>query len=156
MAPLDGLLTLVHQARRLYWRAAEPSILGVRALLVQEGEVVLVRHTYQPGWYLPGGKVERGETAAAAMRREVAEECALAVGEAKLCGVYSNREINRNDHILLYLAEDFTPLPRSWRHGIEIAESRSFPLSALPPDITPGTRRRLDELSRGRFVDEFW
>ncbi|MEM9842987.1 MAG: NUDIX domain-containing protein, partial [Pseudomonadota bacterium] len=35
--------------------------LGVRAIVENaEGQVLLVRHTYTPGLYLPGGGVERG------------------------------------------------------------------------------------------------
>lgn len=153
---IGPLLSVVHQARRLYWRALEPSILGVRALILREGHVMLVRHTYQPGLYLPGGKVERGETGHGAMCREVAEECALVVQRARLAGIYSNREINRNDQILLYCVEEFTPGPRSFHQGLEIAEAAFFPLDALPADTTPGTHRRLREHAAGRFDDEYW
>ncbi len=44
--------------------------LGVRAACFDEqGRIFLVRHTYVPGWYLPGGGVEHGETVAVRLRR---------------------------------------------------------------------------------------
>ena len=41
--------------------------LGVRGLVIDKGQrVFLVTHTYVPGWQLPGGGVEPGETMAEA------------------------------------------------------------------------------------------
>lgn len=149
---LTRLLHGVHDLRRAYWRLVEPTVVGVRALVLQEGRVFLVRHSYLPGWYLPGGKVDRGETAATAVLREVAEECALAASRAELLAVYANAEQNRNDHILLYRVEDARPLPPAPRlrralRALEIVESGFFAIDALPPETTAATRRRLAEFT---------
>jgi 8-oxo-dGTP diphosphatase len=51
-------------------------------LLVEDekGRILVVRTTYTgPGWMLPGGRVERGETPQAAAARETSEETGLAV-----------------------------------------------------------------------------
>lgn len=47
------------------------------ALFVDEGRVLLVHPTYKETWDLPGGYVERGESPAAACRREVREELGI-------------------------------------------------------------------------------
>ena len=39
--------------------------------------MLLVHPTYKPGWEVPGGFVERGESPADACRREIAEELGL-------------------------------------------------------------------------------
>ena len=43
------------------------------------GRILLVDPTYKPGWNLPGGAVDDGETPRAACVREVAEELGLPI-----------------------------------------------------------------------------
>ena len=73
-----------------------PMTLGVRLLATnQMEEILLVKHTYVPGWYLPGGGVETGETALEAACKELSEETGHAPGKAPtLLGVYFNIGIN--------------------------------------------------------------
>ena len=57
--------------------------LGVRGCCIdQDGRVFLVRHSYMPGWYLPGGGVERRETAIVALGRELREEAGIVLEDA--------------------------------------------------------------------------
>ncbi|GAB4246853.1 MAG: NUDIX hydrolase [Thermoleophilia bacterium] len=55
--------------------------LRVAALIVSEGRVLLVRQAKggRQYWLLPGGGVERGETLAEALVRELREECGLSI-----------------------------------------------------------------------------
>ena len=51
---------LLRRAFHFYWRFARGMTLGVRAACFNaDGQIFLVRHTYVPGWYMPGGGVER-------------------------------------------------------------------------------------------------
>lgn len=131
--------------------------LGVRgAAIDRDGRVMLIRHTYTPGWHLPGGGVERGEDAGEALRRELREEARLEIGAAPdLHGVFFNRRATRRDHVLVYVVRDFTVLGAK-RPDREIAEAAFFPLGALPGGTTPGTRARLDEIAGRVPASPFW
>jgi ADP-ribose pyrophosphatase YjhB (NUDIX family) len=65
-------------------------LVGVGAVVVDGPRVLLVRRGRPPAvgrWSLPGGLVDVGESLEAAVRREVAEECGLAVDIHGLVGV---------------------------------------------------------------------
>ena len=130
--------------------------LGVRAAIISDGKVMLVRHTYVGGWQFPGGGVELGENAETAMTREVREESAIAInGPPRLHGVFHNRAVSRRDHVLVYVVERFDVIGLK-RPDREIAEARFFPLADLPAATTPGTRRRLDEIATGNNPSPEW
>ena len=149
--------TLRDRAFQAWWRLSRPMTLGVRGVVVDgEGRVLLLRHTYTPGWHFPGGGVEKGETASQAILRELVEEAGIETeaGSLKLASVHANAAFFPNDHVLVYRIE-------SWRQGTptqrgEIAETGFFLPSALPQDTTPATRRRLDELFGGQAVSPNW
>lgn len=132
--------------------------LGVRALIHdrERGTIFLIRHTYMPGWQLPGGGVERGETLEDALRRETFEEGNIEIlGQPELKSVHFNRQASQRDHVALYLVTQFVQSSAKVRDR-EIAEAGFFPLDALPPDTTPGTRRRIAEVLEGKEVAADW
>lgn len=60
----------------------ERPIVGVGAVIVSDGRVVIVRRRYEPlagRWSLPGGTLELGETLEAGVAREMREETGLYV-----------------------------------------------------------------------------
>ena len=61
--------------RRLVTRAISPSwIAGAVALIERDGRWLMVDPVYRKGWTLPGGLIDRGETPAVAIKRELVEE----------------------------------------------------------------------------------
>lgn len=141
---------------RTWWRLRRPITLGVRGLVCDSsGRVLLVRHTYSPGWHFPGGGVEHGETAAQSLIREAAEEGgAAAAAEPRLLGVFANHANFPNDHVLLYQIEAWRSCPPL--ENREIAERGFFALDALPAETTKGTRRRLAEIFDGAPQSQNW
>ncbi|MGE5501344.1 MAG: NUDIX domain-containing protein, partial [Ignavibacteriales bacterium] len=78
--------------------------LGVRGMVFDEaGKVLLIRHTYVRGWHLPGGGVEKHETAEEALARELVEEAGVVMrGRPSLLSIYSNHPTFKGDHVLIY------------------------------------------------------
>ena len=160
-APIDRLprplRRLIGRALHLYFRVSRGMTLGVRgAVLNEAGEVLLVRHTYTPGWHLPGGGVEPGETLAEALGKELREEANVVLtNPAVLHGLFLSCESSQRDHVAVFIIRDFTrSAPKT--PDLEIAEASFFALSALPEGTTPGTRRRLAEITAGVPVDGRW
>ncbi len=135
------------RAYLVYSRFRQGLTLGVRAAIFDAGgQVFLVRHSYVPGWYLPGGGVEAGETVGWAIEREVMEESGIRLeAPPELFGIYLNRIMSPRDHVALFVCRSWSqaePPPRN----LEIVDSGFYPVESLPPETTDGTRRRLAEI----------
>src|SRR5215510_9452461 len=100
-----------------------PLTIGVR-IIVRDGEdrVLLVRHTYAPGWHFPGGAVDRRETAIDAAVRELREEALIeATSPPALRGVYLSTVNRKSDHIMFFEAGAWRRIEGKAR-PLEIAE----------------------------------
>ncbi len=141
---------LLIKALQRYWRLTRGLTLGAQALVLDpERRVLLVRHGYRPGWHFPGGGVEKGETIQTALTRELREEAGIALlAPPQLFGVYAHFAEFPGDHIAFFVVRHWerTHLPEPNR---EIREQGFFASDALPPETSPGTRRRLDEVLMG-------
>lgn len=140
-----------------YHRVARGLTLGVRGLVIDVDEkIFLVRHSYVAGWHLPGGGVEPGETAQAALVRELAEEGNLQVtGAMALHGLFFNRRVSNRDHVAVFLVRSFRQSAPK-QADFEILEADFFARDRLPETTTSATRRRLAEVFDGAALDAVW
>ena len=148
---------LLERARNAVLQPLGGKTVGVRAVIINDqGEILLVRHTYREGWHTPGGGVRAGESPLAALRREVLEEVGLELtGPPLLFCVYLNRWRGLTDFPILFVVRSFTGTARPL-DAQEIAEIGWFASDKLPEETTAKTRLRIDEVLNARPCAEHW
>ena len=140
-----------------YWRVTRGLTISTQAAVIDaDDRILLIRHTYHPGWHFPGGGVERMETArrrcaASSTRRPAWLSLAIRSCSASMPTSASFP----SDHIALFVV-------RQWRQArppvpnYEIAAHGMFARAALPDDINPSTARRIGEIFDGTPRDAMW
>lgn len=151
------VIRLAYRAAMLAARFSRPMLLGVRAVVIDAaGRVFLVRHSYVPGWHLPGGGVELGETLLISLARELREEGNITIeGAPVLHGVFFNRKVGNRDHVAVYIVRGFRQSGPRLPDG-EIVECGFFPLDQLPAGTTRSARARLAEVFCGAPLSPLW
>ena len=151
--PIRGLTKVLSPI----WRMRRGMTLGAQgALIDQENRILLVRHSYRPGWFFPGGGVEWNETIETALARELEEEVGVSLTELpELHGVFANFASFPGDHIALFVVRHWRRREDYYRKG-EIAEACMFERQDLPDFTDAGTRVRLAEIFDGAPRSPAW
>jgi len=134
---------------------------GVRALVFDDGgRLLLARQRLFGSWALPHGCIELGESASAALTREMTEETGLRAIRAEPFGLYSDPKYSvtyPNGDEVQTLTMAF--VVREWEgtlqpDGDEVVELRFFPLDALPSPLYPIHVETIDDYRRsdGGFI----
>lgn len=157
MAAPRKSVSLLTRALRPWWRLTRGLTLGAQGvILTPDNTVLLVRHGYRPGWFFPGGGVERNESLETALSREVEEETGVVVtGRPEFHGLFANIENFPGDHIGVFVIR-LWERKREPKANAEIAEQGFFAPDSLPKGIDQGTRRRLTEILDGQTPDQHW
>ena len=105
---------------------AQP-IVGVGAVIVDHGKVVLVKRKYEPlagQWSLPGGRLELGETLEAGLAREMVEETGLVVEVGPVVDVFDRILLDPERRVRYhYVLVDYLcrPVGGVLTHGSDVA-----------------------------------
>lgn len=120
--------------------------------MIQDDKVLLIRHTYLNGWFMPGGGLNRNESLEQAARREAKEETGADLGEVSLLGVFSNFIQWKTDHTVVFLCTDFKITGKS---DAEIAQMQFFSLNDLPKGIYASHRKLLEQFKAAEIKRNF-
>jgi 8-oxo-dGTP diphosphatase len=116
----------------------EQPIIGVGAIIIQDGRVLLVKRAHPPiegQWSIPGGALEIGELVREAAIREAREETGLMVEPGELLGVFDRVLRNPEQRVQYhYVLIDFLckPVGGELCAASDAAEVRWFTRDELP------------------------
>lgn len=128
--------------------------IGARIMLIHANKILLVKHTYQDGWYTIGGAVDRNESPLRAIQRELKEEVGITLrSPPKLFSVYYSNAEKRDDYIVFYVGSEYEQQEVRCR---EIQDQQWFDLNNLPSEVTAATKRRIDEYLGRREICDIW
>lgn len=127
-------MTFPHDEEVIPPEASRPSrqypsqpIVGVGAVIVHQGQVVLIKRRFEPlagQWTLPGGRLELGETLEAGLAREMLEETGLIVEVGPVVDVFDRimldpeRRVRYHYVLIDYLCR---PVGGALSHGSDVA-----------------------------------
>jgi 8-oxo-dGTP pyrophosphatase MutT (NUDIX family) len=128
------LYRLAYRLLCVYWFVRRPECHGVKCVLTDGEQVLLVRHTYgQQVWELPGGSIKWREQPLHAARREMHEELGVAIDDWASLGELTGRMQHRRDTLHCFRAEVRDPA-LTLDLG-ELATARWFARNELPADV---------------------
>lgn len=117
---------------------------AVIVAVIDSGKILLTKREDFEVWCLPGGRVEEGESLAAAGIRETKEETGLAVELTRLVGVYSRLGGGLPDnHSVLYTAK---PIGGELKvQSGETVDAAYFAFDDLPEELLFGHKKRIHD-----------
>ena len=141
---------IAYKIATIYWKIFRPQTFGVKLLLINDGKVLLVEQSYTKGYHLPGGGVKTGEMFDRALKREISEELGLDINNLQLFGVYQNAKQGKIDTVITFISTKPLDLNKA-KLSNEINRADFFSLDILPTNISPGSRKRIQEYLSNNF-----
>ena len=134
---------------KIYWRIFKPITFGVKAIILCDNEVLLIKNVSKNQWHLPGGGVHKDESSLGAVKREVKEELnfdlelflikenlqnqtdSIKFGDARnLLGVYMSHQEGKRDTIYVYVFK-LSSRPKFEINKTELLDAKWFAINKL-------------------------
>ena len=144
------LKLIAYKLATIYWKIFRPQTFGVKLLLINDDKVLLVEQSYTEGYHLPGGGVKSGEIFEKAVKREILEELGLDINDLQLFGVYQNTKQGNFDTVITFISTTPVDINKA-KLSNEINRADFFSLDILPTNISPGSRKRIQEYLSNNF-----
>lgn len=103
-------------------------VVGIVAFIVKDNKLLLVKHSYQYPWGLPGGFLKPRENFSVSIEREVHEETNLKVRLEKILEITSNPQKPAIDIIALCKVTG----GEIKADGVEVEKAKFFDINNLP------------------------
>lgn len=140
---------VAHAVLRVWWLIRRPAMYGVKCVVTNGDDLLLVRHSYgSRAWDLPGGGVKRGERPLDAARREMAEELGIGTAEWRSLGEAWFTVYHRRD--TLHCFEVRLDSRQLEIERAELTDARWFPRRELPQQLGKHVRRLVARLPDSR------
>lgn len=138
----------------------ERPIVGVGAVILVDGQVVLIKRRYEPlagQWSLPGGTLQVGETLEAGTAREILEETGLVVDVGPVIEVFDRILVDPDQRVRYhFVLIDYLcrPIGGTLQHGsdvddVTLADPEDLAPFALTAKATAIIRRALELITLG-------
>ncbi len=120
-------------------RYPDRPFVGVGAVIVQDGRVLIVKRKYDPlagQWSIPGGAVELGETLEASIAREMLEETGLEIEVGPVIEVFDRITRDEQGRVRYhFVLVDYLcwPVGGTLQAGSDVADARFV----QPADLGP-------------------
>ncbi len=123
---------------------ADKFIVGMIAFVVKDKKILLVKHTYQNKWGLPGGWMMRGEDLKSVMEREITEEVGIKIKVVDILEINSVK----TRPVIDVIVKCTVVSGKIKEDHVEIESAAFFPINDLPNNVISTQKPYID-----RFID---
>jgi 8-oxo-dGTP pyrophosphatase MutT (NUDIX family) len=150
------LIKIIAFLRKIYWFIFRPETYGVKALVFNEkNQVMLVKNTYDKRWLLPGGGIKRGESPEEAVKRELREETGIEITGLHIVGEYLSTREYKKDTIYLFYVEKY--MSNKNPGSPEIEKITFFDKDTIPENASEPTKERIRNITNSSpFEKKKW
>lgn len=144
-----GILKIAYPIMRLFWAIFKPNTVGVRVAVFNKLEdVLLLKHSYRPDYYFPGGGLHKGERFEDGAVREVYEETSLKINknDLHLVGIYQYFDEGKNDVVAFFKVSYNGDIADIKKDDVEVDVLAWFNESNMPKDLSHGLLNRMDDI----------